>query len=203
MHGQNQDELVSRVTKIRREEDLSFASASGIRMEFLELMDAPLRGIKNPLGERPRASDLDYVTMPLNKCMASIHEKFGDGSLLLAPMGIGSHVDHLTLRDWVLHNLGKLSSRYRIGFYEDLHYASRRELRLAGLHQFRQLIPERLACRRVRIPLEGDVLAKLKLIEIYSSQLLGEKPSLANFSPAEDPDLGPHEAIWMIEAKAD
>jgi len=87
-------------------------------------------------------------------------------------MGIGGHVDHVTILRIVMKNYDALQAVYRIGFYEDLHYASNWRARVTGLARFRNL-GARLTPKRF-MHLIGDAQHKLKLINLYKSQFVGQ-----------------------------
>lgn len=200
MHGLNQEDAISQVSSIRNLEDIEFARTASLEIESLGLLDAPLRGL-DPLQSKPTDQELDYINGALTDGLAKIWSTFGQNSLLLAPMGIGAHVDHLTVRDWVIKNLSELSAKYSVGFYEDLHYASDFEKRRLGIEELFSLLPKPYQASRIRIPIDEDINTKVDLIGIYKSQLPTEVIDIQQFTPAENGSKTPHEAFWSVHKK--
>jgi len=104
------------VSRLRASEDGAFCRAAGIRsVTNLDLLDAPLRGWTSgslfaPPGAIPEPAQVRRLGTLLPPLVAS--------GLLVAPLAIGRHVDHILAREAAvrLQNVG-------LGFYEDLPYA--------------------------------------------------------------------------------
>lgn len=199
MHGLKQEGFVSKVTSIRKLEDEAFADAASLTIVSLDLLDAPLRGLK-PLDSKPSEKEMEYVEGTLFNKLAEIGSEFGQKALLLAPAGIGGHIDHLTIRDWAISNLSELNSKYSVGFYEDLHYASDPEVRRSDLRDLMNHVPKQHQLTRIRYPI-NDVSEKLDLLRIYQSQFPKKDVNIDNFIPAESDRKSPHEAFWLVSSK--
>lgn len=110
----------SDVSALRAREDRRSINAvdPGIAIRSLGMLDGPLRlsidfgSITNPAVCSPRPQEVTQLArMIRNYCRAS---------LVLAPLGLGEHIDHRTVRDAAIVAVsGKL-----LAFYEDLPYAS-------------------------------------------------------------------------------
>ena len=113
-------ESLADVTNVRKNEDLAFQRVTGSEMKlvWLDLLDAPLRGYDNVFVQHsPRDWD-DVLRQHMRDALEShIH----DGCWVIAPLALGGHVDHLIVHDMSLD----VMSRREIGiaFYEDLPYA--------------------------------------------------------------------------------
>jgi len=187
------------VTKTRIAEDTAFAEACGLNTRRLELEEPSL------LGHHSR--DLSWVNKNLKRIklplldilLAAPLDKPSHGRpWLFCPIGIGGHVDHVATRMLVNQNYDQLSLRYRIGFYEDLHYASSATARSVGITNLFQGMRGRQLHRYV-FPLGEYVSKKLALIQLYKSQFLAMPRSIEQFTPAVAAPNMPHEAIWSNE----
>ncbi|MGA8027866.1 MAG: PIG-L family deacetylase [Bryobacteraceae bacterium] len=115
--GSTDRALISSLRK--REDERAIASIDReIKIESLDLLDAPLRlgvnvssvcrsemGALQPQGE---AENLAYWI-----------RRYLRRGLVLSPLGLGNHVDHLAVKTAAVSS----SMRNRLGFYEDLPYA--------------------------------------------------------------------------------
>lgn len=184
------------VTKTRIAEDKAFAEACGLTTRFLGLQDALLLN--------RRIFSLGWVNENLQRIKSPLLDALfavpADGASdvrpwLFCPIGIGGHVDHVAVRMLVNQHYDLLSSRYRIGFYEDLHYASSVAERSVGINNFLQERAGRQLHRYV-FPLGKFVSKKLALIQLYNSQLAVMPRSIEGYTPAVELPNVAHEAIW-------
>ena len=183
---------VAGISALRRKED-QFALRSidpRIRLESLNLLDAPLR----------LDIDLDSICRPetsageehseAEKLTQYIRKYFRRG-LVLAPLGLGGHVDHLAVRSAALLS----AVGHRLGFYEDLPYAT--------------WTPEAMLCTKVQ-QAEESTGAKLRAVVIRNGssavarkrQLIGKYRS--QIAPEEADSMAKHasnyrggERIWI------
>jgi LmbE family N-acetylglucosaminyl deacetylase len=102
------------VNRVRRQEDQEFIQAlgRGARMLDLELLDAPLRRPDRAILEPPSEADAADVGLLARRLGETLH-----AALVLAPLGLGGHVDHLVTRAAAL-----VAGAGRLAFYEDLPY---------------------------------------------------------------------------------
>ncbi len=187
------------VTKTRRAEDAAFSKACGLEARFLEVMGASMLGhhpfelawveenarrIEDPL--------MDALIAPPAVGVAK------DRPWLFSPCGIGGHVDHVAIRMVVARHYDRLAPLYRLGFYEDLHYASEPMARDVGLQSLQRALGAR-PLQRHAWPLDGGQSTKLDLIGLYASQFIDLPRSLERFTPAARFPAAPHEAVWSEE----
>jgi hypothetical protein len=115
---------------------------------------------------------------------------------LFCPAGIGGHVDHVATMTIVAGALPELLRRYRVLFYEDLHYASDWRDRQVGLLRLFAAVRDRRGTRFV-FNLGTDADAKLGLIRLYRSQFAQLPGDCRRYSPAVDGAADTlHEAVW-------
>jgi len=191
------------VTTIRKAEDTAFAAACGLKARFLDLKCCSIlrRGAFDLgwVGENARRTE----TALLGALLALAERVPGRRPWLFSPSGIGGHVDHLAVRMVIVRHFERLSALYRVGFYEDLPYASEPyapggRLRQLGLDRLVAGLPGRKLIRHVQ-PLGDAVETKLALIRLYASQFAETPASLDRFTPATRAEDPPHEAIWSDE----
>lgn len=106
----------STITSLRRREDRRALRLvhGGIKIESLNLLDAPIR-----LGINADSVCLMEARPTEVESLAIRIRKYFRKGLVLAPLGLGNHVDHLTLRAAAITN----SPGDALAFYEDLPYA--------------------------------------------------------------------------------
>jgi LmbE family N-acetylglucosaminyl deacetylase len=109
------------VSAERRKEDRAALAviSAGIKVEDCGLLDAPIRlGIAASTVCNPemRVRLTDDQLCPIVKEIRGLPKE----SLLMAPLGLGNHVDHLAVRKATLFS----AAAQRICFYEDLPYAT-------------------------------------------------------------------------------
>ncbi len=185
-------------------EDVAFATACGFENRLLELEDASELGQK-PFNFRWVEENLQRIKSPLFDVLLEAPVAGNSSTTrpwLFCPTGIGGHVDHVAIRMLVNQNFDRLSQSYRIGFYEDLHYASSAAARSVGINNLLQEACGR-NLRRYVFPLGEDVARKLALIQLYKSQFLIMPQSIEQYTPAVEPANPPHEAIWSDERLPD
>jgi len=110
------------VTRIRIEEDNRCARELGLCAEriYLGRLDAPLRlSVNHDLTchMTPGPDDASEIATILGETRRLV----GDKGLVLVPMGLGGHVDHLVVAE---AGMRRLRSGHPTGFYEELPYAS-------------------------------------------------------------------------------
>lgn len=194
-HG---DERIAAISNLRQREDFAFASQVGLRLCFGGLDEAPLRG--HALFDTAKAEDdarrLDGAVVAAIFAAATEWPKDRQ-PWLFCPMAIGGHIDHMVVLKIVLRHYDALRARWRIAFYEDLHYASAWWVRAAGLARFEQLAA-RLKARRSIWPI-GAAADKLALAALYPSQFVELPASIKSFTPAQRIPAPAHEALWSAE----
>ena len=180
-----------KVSRIRDDEDREFAEAGRLNRLNLGQLDCPLRGFEAFDTAELEAEVESFRPTVTEALLANPHSP-ADRPILFCPAGIGRHRDHLLLRDCVIADYGKLLERYRIVFYEDLHYASSASVRESGLRDLRQATRELGYSVRYRFDIPTT---KLDLIRLYASQFYEPPTDLARFTPA-DGSGELHEAVW-------
>ena len=120
------NDRLPRVSALRLREDQSWQKMYGARMPRLtdlNLKDAPLRlhvAVSQVCGVAVNLEDKAMVKVP--KAIAALMP-----DALVAPLALGAHVDHLTVREAMVRAglaLG-LAAGLPVAFYEDLPYAAR------------------------------------------------------------------------------
>jgi hypothetical protein len=108
------------VSSLRGLEDRRVLSAIDprIRIESFDLLDAPLRFCVNS-DAICRPETIALQTDRELAALASRIRKYFTRGFVLAPLGLGDHVDHLAVQKAAIEN----SHSHRLGFYEDLPYA--------------------------------------------------------------------------------
>ena len=181
---------MTEVGRLRSEEDRQFASGlgNGIEVVDLGLLDAPIR-LRCPVSAvRPRAvskRDRDDVYHVADRLA-----RFADG-VLLAPLGLGAHIDHLVAREVAIR---MAQSGKAVGFYEDLPYAA--ESRECCILRAVDVVSRRIG-HRLRAGLVSDsegLPGKRTAIEAYASQLSSAQVgSVIDYAQT----LGGCERLWM------
>ena len=181
---------VSRISAIRAREDArSLRMVSrGLRARSLGLFDAPLRlPIAFDQVFLPETADL--LSPELLATLGRHIEEFATG-LVLAPLTLGDHVDHVA----VLRAALVACNAKRLGFYEDLPYAS-----WTDAHTLQRKIDEAetLTGGRLRPHVVRTLNAsrrKRVAAAVYSSQITREEAlQIARFSKV----YGGGERIWV------
>lgn len=109
------------VSEVRAREDRSalYSIDRRIQIESLGLLDAPLRfNIRVDAVSRPETGALRPATEI--EALAGRMRKYFVRGLVLAPLGLGDHVDHVAVNGAAVAS----SVDQRLGFYEDLPYAT-------------------------------------------------------------------------------
>ncbi len=161
-------EDVETVTFLRKQEDLAFAAATGVDLRFWTYREAALR---------PRRTEQSIFETRYDARLEEPHGLAADlaellthqaPSLVLAPLGLGQHVDHL-----LVQRLAKricLEHQLSVSYYEDLPYAA--ELSMRAIRARVRSVEAALA--PVCVSITPCLSAKLELLASYSSQLRAE-----------------------------
>lgn len=113
--------VTSIVTSIRKREDRRVFSLIDrrIKQEDLRFLDAPLRlDIGPDLVCKPHGPA--FEGRPEVEILSRRFRRYFLRGLVLAPLALGDHVDHLTVRAAAI----RASIPHKLGFYEDLPYAA-------------------------------------------------------------------------------
>lgn len=154
------------VPAVRASEDARALRAidKRIRLHSLPLLDAPLRlpidfgSITNPAVFAPVPEEVERLGRVIQRVSRS--------SLVLAPLGLGEHIDHRTVRDAAV----RAADARQLAFYEELPYAAwtpesaQRERVSEMQHRLRvSLFPARQHSRNLRW--------KSRVVRLYQSQI--------------------------------
>jgi LmbE family N-acetylglucosaminyl deacetylase len=156
------------ISRIRLAEDQSCCHRIGARHIALGFPEAPLRGYPNL--ESIYTPHLEPLTEPIYSLLeTTMHElmlRLGGVALMVAPLGIGDHVDHLLVAAVAI----RLSFQTSIPLllYEDLPYAYQVSLALQEWIWSRFGMP--LIPKLVKI--DATLQEKIELIELYTSQVV-------------------------------
>ncbi|CAG0964081.1 2'-N-acetylparomamine deacetylase [Methanosarcinales archaeon] len=109
------------ISKVRRLEDIGFADKLEMEYQSLNFNEPPLRGYSRVdiFANNNPTSDPIYTEVHNNllKLIKSYR-----CNLIVSPMGLGNHIDHIMLCD-ICYRIAK-ENNIKIVFYEDLQYAS-------------------------------------------------------------------------------
>ncbi len=191
------------VTQTRMQEDRAFSQACGLEARFLAIPCGSSAGYGSFDLDR-LDENLERVKAPIQAELLRLAAESGspERSWLFCPAGIGGHVDHVAILKAIVEDYDRLSERYRIAFYEDLHYASNAKARKVGIARLRQIATVRRLRRRSLSLGAGGGVRKRALINLYPSQFLEPPRNLKSFTPAVWPWSAPHEAIWSEDWEA-
>jgi hypothetical protein len=186
------------VSALRCAEDLTFAQEVGLRQITASFDEAPIRG-RDIFDTGSSVEDAATLNRKLFDAImaADCDRQAGLRPWLYCPMGIGGHVDHVTILRIVMSNYDALRAAYRIAYYEDLFYAADWPARISGLNRFRAIVAP-LQLRR-SYHLIDDIQCKLKLVRLYESQFVEPPTTITPFTPAQYFSTPAHEAIWTVE----
>lgn len=165
----NLNNEIEEVTKMRKKEDQAFFSSckSEVELSYLDLLDAPIR-------LNIREEDVcSYIKMNSNKLLQNeiehkIYNYLIDNSLILSPLGLGNHIDHLIVREIAFR---LLKDNYNVGFYEDLPYAG--TIPTTEIHSYINQLNknEKLYLKPVLINSKMSIDIKAQACSKYSSQI--------------------------------
>ncbi len=196
--GASDAKATARVTRLRMIEDARFAQACGLEPQWLRFADAQARG-DDPFATAGAPQAMQKVRDAVLRFLSSstLGLALERKPWLFCPAGIGGHVDHVALAWLVSRRWRALSARFRIAFYEDLHYASNAKRRDAGVARLHAMLPK-ASWSRIEVPMSArDAQEKLRLVRLYGSQLEPKLDRIDAFTPATGPDAAPHEALWL------
>ncbi len=114
-------QTVGEISTAREEEDrkaLAFIH-SGIQVISLNLLDAPLR-LRLPFSQITQEESSLRITPQELSDLSQTIQQHCTGSLVVAPLGLGNHVDHLAVLRAACNSLAPAV----LAFYEDLPYAT-------------------------------------------------------------------------------
>lgn len=193
---------VAMITELRRQEDVLFAAAAGLRRHDLRLSEPPVLGLGpfDLTGLDVEVEDLSARLIPY--LLNLLPDEDGpEGAALYCPMGVGGHRNHVSMLLAVRGAIEALSRRCNVFLYEDLHYASDAGARQRGLALAARAFAGAELSPLV-VPLDAPAVElKMRLIGLYASQH-ARPPRLAAFTPASGASPGPHEMIWRVAPAA-
>lgn len=181
----------SMVSSLRKREDRRVFNLIDrkIELEDLDFLDAPLRlGITADLVCKPQSPSVESCRQ-----IQTLSRHFGKyflRGLVLAPLALGDHIDHLTVRAAAM----KSCVPYKLGFYEDLPYAT-----WVSQGSLRQAVAS--AEHNTGMPLKSSLIRrkacisrKRSIVSRYQSQISrSEASAIARFAV----NYGGGERIWV------
>ena len=150
------------ISKVRCLEDVEFADKLQIKLQSFNFSEPPLRGYSHKeMFTSNHNSDPVYteVYFALSKLI-----KLYQCELIVSPMGLGNHVDHINLSN-ICNRIAK-ENNLQIVFYEDLHYAS--HLTLKRIKERANTISPNLQYYNINIT--PKFYNKLENVELYKTQ---------------------------------
>lgn len=198
---------------LRRREDAAFADRIGADVRHLGFPEAPHRGYEGAPALFGGIHDGDDIDGPIARALIALIESFAP-DLILAPQGLGSHVDHLqTIRALrtVQHQQAAQGSTNAalpiapIAWYRDTPYATRHAGEVAS--PLSTFFETRL--HELGVGIEGVLDHKLDAVAAYASQLgfqFGSesdmRTQLTNFASLEARRLNLDKAAEAFAASA-
>lgn len=155
------------VTEAKRSEDMQFASATGFEYHAAGLPDPSVRRVPTGRGAvydtRYKSGDEGVFQARVERAILRLMDRH-EFDVLVGPMGLGAHIDHLIVNAAVRSVLRK---RPVFGvYYEDLPYANKLPLWRISLRAFGIDPALKPLIQRTDVP----VGRKLRLAETYQSQ---------------------------------
>lgn len=127
-------------SQVRRTEDEAAAAVLGASTAFMNIPDCVYRSANGvplyPIGD----DDLFGDVAPNDPAAAILHETpLPDADYLYVPIGMGNHVDHQLVREWVLAKLASAEMQHAVSlrnvwFYEEYPYAEDERKAVQTLH---------------------------------------------------------------------
>jgi hypothetical protein len=196
----NREDRIAFVSDLRRREDEAFARAAGLERVDLGLAEPSLLGL-SPFDCSRLGPDVARVSQRLTPFLLDRLPAAGDphSTTLYCPMGIGGHRDHVATLVSLRGVFDRLSGRCALFLYEDLHYASRREAREAGLRRVAELFAGYGLYSTAYFMDASDIAQKMTLIGLYASQH-PNPPQPRQYTPASGLSAEPHEIVWRVGA---
>jgi LmbE family N-acetylglucosaminyl deacetylase len=145
---------------LRRAEDLMAAERLGFdEAIWLDLPEAPHRGYESAPDLFATLRTDDAVVPPLAACFDRLQTEY-QPDLVLAPQGLGGHVDHRQVVAAVLSSLPLA----RVAFYRDTPYA---------IHTPGEAAEPGIPCdTHVRVPIAAALDRKISAAQAYASQMV-------------------------------
>ena len=179
------------ISTMRAREDRKALAFISPRIEIVDrhFRDAPIR-LNIAASAVCSTETRSLLTTNLIESVASEITTFARGSVVLAPLGLGDHVDHLAVRTAAIRSVPS----HRLAFYEDLPYAtwtSHRDLAVrvaqTGLESGCRLKPAVIRAPRA-------IWQKRRSVARYQSQITrDEGTSIARWAA----EYGSGERIWL------
>ena len=205
---------VLEVTRLRRLEDARYFKAIGVPRMDLNLLDAPLRGYgwyPQVSAAYPRTLDVDVarkdpilgaLVLRFDNLVSSLVDKANSSSVrpsessqnsdrcvMLLPLGLGGHVDHLLVRE-ACSSLDKDNPRV---YYEDLPYAeslTEDEIVRTARGFDPGLEPHLFSIRK-------SLARKVENLRLYKSQVgAKEVERVSRYATRLGDNLDPFERLW-------
>lgn len=190
---------IAGVTIVRKFEDCAFVNALGgpVNIRWLDCEDAPLRGyglseicsgVCQETQDREARKHLRLHLLDIVK---------RTGAIIICPIGVGSHVDHVLVRREVLALVKeKIIAPISVGFYEELPYSAESARHENALNTLKsELIESNLSVYPSFQP--SNARQKDELISTYASQLTEiDRDAILRYNH----DLMENERIWFLEA---
>jgi LmbE family N-acetylglucosaminyl deacetylase len=157
------------ITRIRQREDRSYCSARGLRQCLVQCADSSLSGYSDETEILDMRAD-DHrgrtVSRRLNRLTRLLRPE-----LIIGPAGLGNHVDHVLVSDWLLRTEVVPPSR-RL-FYEDIPYVAS-----IGTEQIEEQMERRGFSAYKLVDITDFLAQKLDGMATYVSQIDAESTEL-------------------------
>ncbi len=180
-------EIISLVRKAEDRRVLSFIGRS-IRVQDCDLLDAPLRLAVSPDAVfRPETQALAAASEPEVAALIRANARSG---LLITPLGLGGHVDHIAVHRAAM----ACPNKQRLAFYEDLPYAAWTPDTILSRHIRETEAKAEVRLRPAIIRREGAAWQKQSAVAQYQSQITPEEAALISKYSGR---YGGGERLWI------
>ncbi len=160
----------------RRAEDEAALTSLGAQWHHLSVPDCVYRVSAEGEALYPSESSLFGQPNPLDPGFVLLDTLLGsllaDATTVFAPMGVGSHVDHQLVRDWVLRQQGMGS--LALNFYEEYPYSKQEH----AVDWARDQLATAVKPHPWLLD-QAHIMAKIASIACYTSQISSFWPDLA------------------------
>src|SRR5215210_3963570 len=152
------------VSRLRKEEDAEYNKLfnSQINIINLDLIDAPLRNGYIFQNQPFQQNELELI-----EDLKKLLEQHVLNGILLCPLAIGNHIDHVICREAVV----KLYKKFHVIFFEDLPYAQRIGEDQIHRHIHNLEVQLGLKLKSFTSSSDNSIIDKDQAIGVYKSQL--------------------------------
>lgn len=156
------------ISRIRHLEDVAFAREVGLELIKLDFPEPPMRGMRQNSDIFGKVAKSDPLFEPVHKKLSDIINSIPNVGLIVSPLGISDHIDHLIVMESCLAICKK--NNIRLAFYEDVPYAA--SLKLEQIRTSAESISfNNYKIRSHKINISNIFDNKLNNLRLYRTQI--------------------------------